>query len=161
MAQYLEVPLVAPKAVATFLGALEPSACAWPASDSMPLSPLPCRGGRARSGSAWRLAHKASSVWTISIYYPLSRLQQARAYALMGDTTRSRASYEAFLTAWQDADPDVPVPARSEARNQPAEARKSLRATGVPRALATKLYGRTRMITGSFETRVLNRWPCD
>ena len=43
------------------------------------------------------------------IFYPLARLQQGRAFALAGDVVRSRASYEAFLAGWKDADPDVPV----------------------------------------------------
>jgi eukaryotic-like serine/threonine-protein kinase len=46
---------------------------------------------------------------TGSIFYPLSRLQQARAFALADDVVRSRTSYEAFLAGWKDADPDVPV----------------------------------------------------
>jgi eukaryotic-like serine/threonine-protein kinase len=28
---------------------------------------------------------------------------------LSGDTTRAKASYEAFLALWKDADPDVPI----------------------------------------------------
>ena len=53
------------------------------------------------------LDHRGAAVG--SIFYPLSRLQQARAFALAGDVVRSRASYEAFLAGWKDADPDVPV----------------------------------------------------
>jgi eukaryotic-like serine/threonine-protein kinase len=40
---------------------------------------------------------------------PLANLQIARAYALQGDTPRARAAYQAFLTLWKDADPDIPV----------------------------------------------------
>jgi len=53
------------------------------------------------------LDHRGAAV--VSIFYPLSRLQQGRAFALAGDVVRSRASYEAFLAGWKDADPDVPV----------------------------------------------------
>ena len=54
-----------------------------------------------------------------SIFYPLSRLQQARAFAIAGDIPRSRKAYEAFLTGWKDADPDVPalIEARREFSN--------------------------------------------
>ncbi|HEV3057798.1 MAG TPA: protein kinase [Vicinamibacterales bacterium] len=44
-----------------------------------------------------------------SIFYPLSRLQHARALAIADDVARSRKSYEEFLTGWKDADADVPV----------------------------------------------------
>jgi len=39
----------------------------------------------------------------------LAHLQLGRAYALQGDTTRAKAAYQAFLTLWEDADPDIPV----------------------------------------------------
>jgi eukaryotic-like serine/threonine-protein kinase len=39
----------------------------------------------------------------------LARLGLARAYALQGDTAKSRAAYQDFLTLWKDADPDVPI----------------------------------------------------
>jgi len=39
----------------------------------------------------------------------LAHLGVARAYALQGDTTKSRAAYQDFLTLWKDADPDVPI----------------------------------------------------
>jgi Flp pilus assembly protein TadD len=39
----------------------------------------------------------------------LARLGLARAYALQGDTAKSRAAYQDFLTLWKDADPDIPV----------------------------------------------------
>ncbi len=40
---------------------------------------------------------------------PLARLGLARAYALSGETAKSRNAYEDFLTRWKDADSDVPV----------------------------------------------------
>jgi len=39
----------------------------------------------------------------------LAHLQLARAYSLQGDTAKSRAAYQDFLTLWKDADPDIPV----------------------------------------------------
>jgi DNA-binding winged helix-turn-helix (wHTH) protein len=39
----------------------------------------------------------------------LAHLQLGRAYAMQGDTAKSRAAYQDFLTLWKDADPDVPV----------------------------------------------------
>jgi len=39
----------------------------------------------------------------------LAHLQLGRAYALQGDTAKSRAAYQDFLTLWKDADPDIPV----------------------------------------------------
>jgi eukaryotic-like serine/threonine-protein kinase len=33
----------------------------------------------------------------------------ARAWALEGDTGKARAAYRDFLTAWKDADPDIPI----------------------------------------------------
>jgi DNA-binding winged helix-turn-helix (wHTH) protein/Flp pilus assembly protein TadD len=40
---------------------------------------------------------------------PLARVGMARAYALKGDTARSRIAYEDFLGLWKDADPDIPI----------------------------------------------------
>jgi hypothetical protein len=39
----------------------------------------------------------------------LARLGLARAYALSGDTAKSRAAYEDFLTLWKDADADLRI----------------------------------------------------
>ncbi len=41
--------------------------------------------------------------------YALARLGLARAYALAGDTSKSRTAYQDFLALWKDADPDIPV----------------------------------------------------
>ena len=47
---------------------------------------------------------------------PLAHLGLARAYALQGDTAKTRAVYEQFLKLWKDADNGIPVleQARSE-----------------------------------------------
>jgi eukaryotic-like serine/threonine-protein kinase len=39
----------------------------------------------------------------------LAHLGLARAYAMQGDTAKSRAAYQDFLTLWKDADPDIPI----------------------------------------------------
>ena len=31
------------------------------------------------------------------------------AYALQGDSQKSRIAYQDFLTLWKDADPDIPI----------------------------------------------------
>ena len=37
------------------------------------------------------------------------RLQIGRAYAMAGDTEKTKAAYKDFLTLWKDADPDIPI----------------------------------------------------
>ncbi len=39
----------------------------------------------------------------------LAHLQLGRAYAMLGDTAKSRAAYQDFLSLWKDADPDIPI----------------------------------------------------
>jgi eukaryotic-like serine/threonine-protein kinase len=39
----------------------------------------------------------------------LAHLGLARAYAMQGDTARSRAAYQDFLALWKDADTDIPI----------------------------------------------------
>jgi eukaryotic-like serine/threonine-protein kinase len=39
----------------------------------------------------------------------LAHLGLARAYALQGDTTKSRTKYQDFFALWKDADPDIPI----------------------------------------------------
>ena len=39
----------------------------------------------------------------------LAHLGLARAYAMQGDTAKSKAAYKDFLTLWKDADPDIPI----------------------------------------------------
>jgi Tfp pilus assembly protein PilF len=48
----------------------------------------------------------------IIVNFPLASLAHlglARAYALAGDSVKSRAAYQDFLALWKDADPDTPV----------------------------------------------------
>ena len=39
----------------------------------------------------------------------LAHLQLGRAYVLAGDKDKARTTYQAFLTLWKDADPDIPA----------------------------------------------------
>ncbi len=39
----------------------------------------------------------------------LARLGQARAYAALGDTSKSREAYQDFFALWKDADSDIPI----------------------------------------------------
>jgi tRNA A-37 threonylcarbamoyl transferase component Bud32/predicted Zn-dependent protease len=39
----------------------------------------------------------------------LAHLGLARAFALQGDTAKSRTAYQDFLALWKDADPDIPI----------------------------------------------------
>jgi hypothetical protein len=38
-----------------------------------------------------------------------ARRQLARALELAGDKIKARSAYQDFLTAWKDADPDIPI----------------------------------------------------
>ena len=44
----------------------------------------------------------------------LSHLGLGRAYALQGDTSRSRIEYQNFLALWKDADSDIPLLKRAK-----------------------------------------------
>jgi tetratricopeptide (TPR) repeat protein len=39
----------------------------------------------------------------------LAHVQLGRAYHLVGDEVKAKASYQDFLTLWRDADPDIPI----------------------------------------------------
>jgi hypothetical protein len=49
----------------------------------------------------------------------LAHLGLARAYSLQGNTAKSRAAYQDFLTLWKGADADIPI--RKEARAEYAK----------------------------------------
>jgi eukaryotic-like serine/threonine-protein kinase len=40
---------------------------------------------------------------------PLAHFQLGRAFALSGDKTKAKVTYEAFLALWKDADPAIPI----------------------------------------------------
>jgi hypothetical protein len=43
----------------------------------------------------------------VSVLYPLAYLGLARSSLLVNDPEKARSAYDAFLTLWKDADPDV------------------------------------------------------
>ncbi len=45
----------------------------------------------------------------IGLEYALSYLGLAHAYALQGDSAKSRTAYQDFFALWKDADPDIPI----------------------------------------------------
>ena len=45
----------------------------------------------------------------------LAHLQLGRAYALAGDTAKSKIAYQAFLALWKDADPNTSIYKRAKA----------------------------------------------
>ena len=48
----------------------------------------------------------------VTLNYPLGALAHfglARAYAMQGDSSKARASYNDFFALWKDADPDIPI----------------------------------------------------
>ncbi len=48
-------------------------------------------------------------LWFNAPWIALARLGLGRAWALAGDTTKSRRAYQDFLALWKDADPDIPI----------------------------------------------------
>jgi tetratricopeptide (TPR) repeat protein len=48
----------------------------------------------------------------------LAHLQLGRVFALSGDKIKAKASYEAFLALWKNADPDVPILKTAKAEYQ-------------------------------------------
>jgi DNA-binding winged helix-turn-helix (wHTH) protein/tetratricopeptide (TPR) repeat protein len=68
---------------------------------------LKARQGEAAAGEFTKvLAHPGLD---LSYLYPMGHLGLARADALSGKKDASRSEYEAFLSAWKDADGDLPV----------------------------------------------------
>jgi eukaryotic-like serine/threonine-protein kinase len=57
----------------------------------------------------------------------LAHLGLARAYSLIGDTPRSRAAYNTFLTLWKDADPNIPILQQAHAESAKLSATPSAR----------------------------------
>jgi hypothetical protein len=47
----------------------------------------------------------------------LAHLQQARAFALLGDKIKAKAGYKEFLQLWKNADPGIPVFERARIEN--------------------------------------------
>jgi eukaryotic-like serine/threonine-protein kinase len=51
--------------------------------------------------------HRA--VVTNDVLGALAHLQLGRAYAVDGDTAKSKSAYQDFLTLWKSADPEIPI----------------------------------------------------
>jgi eukaryotic-like serine/threonine-protein kinase len=45
----------------------------------------------------------------------LAHLQLGRAFVLSGDTIKAKDAYQAFLTLWKDADPEIPILTQAKA----------------------------------------------
>jgi hypothetical protein len=70
--------------------------------------PTSWHNGRAAAGEFQKLLDHRG----ILLNFPtaaFAHLGLARAYALSGDTVKSRAAYQDFLALWKDADPDIPI----------------------------------------------------
>jgi len=68
-----------------------------------------------QSGKAQEAAHEFQRVRDLHSLRPedpiisLALVDQARAYRVMGDVTKSRTAYQDFFALWKDADPDIPI----------------------------------------------------
>ena len=56
---------------------------------------------------------------TLSPLRALAHLGLARAYALAGETSKSRTAYQDFLALWKNADPDIPILKEAKAEYAP------------------------------------------
>ena len=61
---------------------------------------------RDRAQQALELLKPSSNYDVLGV---LAHLQLGRAYAVYGDTAKSKAAYQDFLALWKDADPEIPV----------------------------------------------------
>jgi tetratricopeptide (TPR) repeat protein len=66
-------------------------------------------GGAAGAVAEFQKLLDHRGTWPNSPLHAVALLGQARAYALAGDTSRSRQAYQDFFTLWKDADPDIPI----------------------------------------------------
>jgi tetratricopeptide (TPR) repeat protein len=55
------------------------------------------------------LDHPSVDFWFDPVISVLPHLGLARAYAMQGDSSKARKSYQDFLALWKDADPDIPI----------------------------------------------------
>ena len=65
------------------------------------------QGARAAIEFQTVVAHRGLN--QTSPIYAASYIGLAHAYALSGDTAKSRTAYQDFLALWKDADPDIPI----------------------------------------------------
>jgi eukaryotic-like serine/threonine-protein kinase len=84
------------------------------------LNPIYTRGqaiqqnGTAAAAEFQKIIDHPGIVWAVPLG-ALAHLGLARAYAVQGDTAKSRAAYQDFLDIWKDADPDIPILQRAKA----------------------------------------------
>ncbi|MGA8232995.1 MAG: protein kinase [Candidatus Acidiferrales bacterium] len=69
---------------------------------------LAAKHGAEAAGEFQKILDRASLVGNAAIG-ALAHLGLGRAYALVGDTAKSKSVYQDFFTLWKDADPDIPV----------------------------------------------------
>jgi hypothetical protein len=69
---------------------------------------LATKRGTAAASEFQKILDHASLVGNAAIG-ALARLGLGRAYALVGDTAKSKSAYQDFFALWKNADPDVPV----------------------------------------------------
>ena len=94
----------------------EPYDLAWPEFNEAPIYPSYVRGlvylqlhdGRRAAAEFQKLLDHPGMIGR-TVTGALARLQLARAQRMAGDTAAALGSYEAFLTLWQDADPEIPI----------------------------------------------------
>jgi hypothetical protein len=88
------------------------------AESTMPLEPIYLRGqaylmvqnGSVAAVEFQKIVDHPGVVKTEeAVVGALASLGLARAYALEGNTMKSRAAYQDFLTLWKDADADIPI----------------------------------------------------
>jgi ATP/maltotriose-dependent transcriptional regulator MalT len=80
-------------------------------------APIPYVRGLAylRTGQGLEAAEEFQKILALRSHHPseplisLAHLGLARAYALQGDTQKSRIAYQDFFALWKDADPDIPI----------------------------------------------------
>jgi len=69
---------------------------------------LAAKQGAAAAGEFQKILEHASVVGNAPIS-ALAHLGLGRAYALAGDTAKSKSAYQDFLALWKNADPDIPI----------------------------------------------------
>lgn len=69
---------------------------------------LASRQGSAAAGEFQKILEHSGIVWNCWTG-ALAHLGLARAYALEGESAKSRSAYQDFLTLWKDADADIPI----------------------------------------------------
>ncbi len=72
------------------------------------LAYLQTRQGR-EAGTEFQKVIDHKGALGLSPYLSLAHLGLARAYALQGDTSKARTSYQDFFALWKDADPNIPI----------------------------------------------------